>query len=466
MLRFLPEVKQILKLAIPLLATQIVVSLMFFTDTIMASRASHVDMAAVSVGTSIYSPIIFASQGLLMAITPVIAHLIGESFKPNNALGIERSDTTSDLKQALNQGIHLALIVAVFVVAIFQFIHVPLEALDLEPELHNKSLGYLQFVIWGIVPSCLFFIYRGFCEGVGATKPALIISVFALLANIPLNYVFVFGEFGFPKLGGAGCGLATAIVTWLSYIGLLVYFYISKPFKPFAGIKLVKPDRKAIVNFVKIGTPISLALLFESGIFAFTALFIAPLGAIAVAGHQVAFSYSSVVFMAPLALSLAATIRIGHLRGAGQYDNLLDSIKTCFIIAVMFGTCVMAITLLFRDYIIAIYTAEPEVVLIASSILIITAIYQLPDAIQVMAAGIFKGLKKTKPLFYITFIAYWPIGFALGYTLGRTDLIVPAMGAEGFWIGIVIGLTAASIMFMVKLVWTLREVSAEMQSVD
>ena len=112
---------------------------------------------------------------------------------------------------------------------------------------------------------------------------------------------------------------------------------------------------------------------------------------------------------------------------------------------------VMMTTYLFKDQIIALYTSEPEVVALAASILVITAIYQLPDAIQVMAGGIFKGLKITKPLFYITFIAYWPIGFALGYILARTDFIVPAMGPEGFWAGVVIGLTTASTLFAIKL---------------
>lgn len=439
------EVKQILKLALPLLATQIVVSLMFFTDTVMASRASHVDMAAVSVATGIWSPIVFSVQGLLVAITPVVAQL----------LGANQNSSTADLKKSLKQGVYLALFVSLFVLIIFQFIHIPIDKLELETVLHEKSLGYLNYVIWGIVPTCLFFIYRGFCEGVGATKPALIVSVVGLVANIPLNYIFVFGEFGMPKMGAAGCGLATAIVNWISIISLLIYFKVSRVFKPYSSLSLDKPDFSAINNLVKIGTPISLALLFESSLFAFTALFIAPLGAIAVAGHQVAFSYSSVVFMAPLSLAMAATIRIGYLRGQGDYANLIHSIKTSFNIAFVFGAVVMVITLLLKRQIIAIYTDEPSVVLLASSILIIAAIYQLPDAIQVMAAGVFKGLKDTKPLFYITFIAYWPMGFALGYTLGRTDIIVPAMGAEGFWIGIVFGLSAASVMFLVKLRWTL-----------
>jgi MATE family multidrug resistance protein len=443
------EVKHILKLAIPLLLTQITASLMFFTDTVMASRAGHVDMASVSIATGIWSPVIFSAQGLLIAITPVIAHLFGSSKNNNNQ---------AQMVSTLFQGAYIAAAITLVIVCLFQFVHIPLENLDLETELHNKSIGYLNYVVWGILPTCLFFALRGFCEGIGVTKPALIVSVIALLANIPLNYIFVFGKFGAPELGGAGCGLATAIVQWISLISLLIYFNISRNLKPFQIFKHPeKPNPESIKMLTKLGTPIALSLLFESSLFAFMALFIAPLGSIAVAGHQVAFSYSAVVFMFPLSLAMAATIRVGYLKGVGDLDKLKYSIKTCFFMAVSFGTLVMLTTFFFREQIILIYTSKPEVVALAASILVITAIYQLPDAIQVMAAGVFKGLKITKPLFYITFISYWPIGFTLGYLLGRTDHIVPAMGPQGFWVGTVIGLSTASVLFLIWLKFTMSK---------
>lgn len=443
------EVKHILKLAIPLLLTQITASLMFFTDTVMASRAGHVDMASVSIATGIWSPVIFSAQGLLIAITPVIAHLFGSSKNNNNQ---------AQMVSTLFQGAYIAAAITLVIVCLFQFVHIPLENLDLETELHDKSIGYLNYVVWGILPTCLFFALRGFCEGIGVTKPALIVSVIALLANIPLNYIFVFGKFGAPELGGAGCGLATAIVQWISLISLLIYFNISRNLKPFQIFKHPeKPNLESIKMLTKLGTPIALSLLFESSLFAFMALFIAPLGSIAVAGHQVAFSYSAVVFMFPLSLAMAATIRVGYLKGVGDLDKLKYSIKTCFFMAVSFGTLVMLTTFFFREQIILIYTSKPEVVALAASILVITAIYQLPDAIQVMAAGVFKGLKITKPLFYITFISYWPIGFTLGYLLGRTDHIVPAMGPQGFWVGTVIGLSTASVLFLIWLKFTMSK---------
>lgn len=448
----LNEIRHLLKLAVPLLITQVITALMLFTDTVMAGQLSHVDMASVSVATSLWGPIIFSVQGLLIAVTPVVAQYLG---KNNNG------DQDTNIVSTLYQGFYLALAVSIFVIILYQFAEVPLQNLDLEPELYDKSYGYLQFAIWSIVPTCMFFVMRSFCEGLGLTTPALITGVVGLIANVPLNYVFVYGEFGMPELGGAGCGLATAIVQILSFIVMFGYLKWSKSLKSYSLFSNVeRPNLEKISTLTKIGVPIFISLIFETTLFAFSALAIAPLGAIAVAGHQVAFSYSSVVFMMPLSLSMAATIRIGYLKGIGNVDKLKQAIRTCFVMATAFGTVVMTLTYLFRDYIISMYTDEPAVIALASSILIITAIYQLPDAIQVMSAGIFKGLKITKPLLYITFIAYWPLGFTLGYILGRTDLIVPAMGAAGFWWGIVFGLSAASVMFFIKLGITLKKPDA------
>lgn len=453
---FFLEIKQIVKLAVPLFLTQLIAALMFFTDTVIASRAGYLDMAAVSVATGIWYPVIFTAQGLLISVTPVVAHLFGAD---------KNGENNSKMITTAFQGGYLALIACAFVFVLFQFVEVPLNRLNLEPELYDKSLSYLNFVVLGLIPATLFFVLRGFCEGVSLTKPALVVSIIAVTANIPLNYIFVFGLFGLPELGGAGCGLATALVQWLSLVALLVYFKVSKKLKPFNLFgSLQKPDKAKIGNLTRVGTPIALSVFFETTLFACMALFIAPLGTVAVAGHQVAYSYSAVVFMAPLSLAMAATIRIGYLKGLGDFAKLKTSIKACFTMATCFGIAVMATTYAFKEQIVALYTAEPEVVSLAVSILVITAIYQLPDAIQVMAGGIFKGLKITKPLFYITFVAYWPIGFALGYVLARTDLIIPAMGPQGFWTGVVIGLTTASTLFAFKLRTVLKQQQQELNT--
>ena len=212
---FLLEIKQIVKLAIPLFATQLIAALMFFTDTVIASKAGYLDMAAVSVATGIWYPVVFTAQGLLIAVTPVVAHLFGAD---------KNGENHKKMMATAYQGGYLALIACLFVFVLFQFVEVPLNQLNLEPELYGESLSYLNFVILGLIPATLFFVLRGFCEGISLTKPALVVSLIAVTVNIPLNYIFVFGMFGLPELGGAGCGLATALVQWLSLLVIVGLF--------------------------------------------------------------------------------------------------------------------------------------------------------------------------------------------------------------------------------------------------
>ena len=447
---YLNEVKQLLKLAFPLFLTQITGSLMFFTDTIMASQVSHVDMAAVSISVGIWGPALFALQGLLMAVTPIVG----------NIMGAKQHSTNKKLASVLIQSSYLSLLLGGLLYLVFQFVPHILGALSLQPTLYEQSLLYLQFISWGIIPTALFFAIRGFCEGIALTRPALIISIVMLIVNIPLNYLFVFGEFGFTALGGAGCGLATASVQWIGLVCFVGYVFYAKPLKAYlTHIRLESIDWKRQFEIIKVGTPISMALLFESTLFAFIALFIAPLGSIAVAGHQIAFSYTSVLFMLPLSLGLAATIRVGLLNGQNNLPALKQAVICTFSLAVGFSLLTAVCTILFRSQIISIYTDQPEVTALASIVLIYAALYQLPDALQVVSAGVLKGLKQTKALFYITLVSYWPIGLGVGYVLGRTQLISPPWGVEGFWMGIVLGLSSAAGLYIIWLIRLFKSMS-------
>ena len=183
-------------------------------------------------------------------------------------------------------------------------------------------------------------------------------------------------------------------------------------------------------------------------LFACIPLFIAHLGAVAVSGHQIAASVTALLFMMPLSLSIAISIRIGNLFGQNHLDQLKVAVSTSYIMAAMVALFVAFITFVGRDVISQLYSDSPAVLALASSIMILACIYQLPDALQVAANGILRGLKHTAPISYITFISYWLIGFSLGFVLARTDLIVPAMGPHGFWIGIIVGLSVAAVLLM------------------
>ncbi|WP_199611886.1 MATE family efflux transporter [Flocculibacter collagenilyticus] len=438
------EADKLIKLAVPIFLAQVTQVMMFFVDTVMSGRVSATDMAAVSVSQGLWNPALFTMQGILLALTPIISHQFG-------------AKQSRDIPSTVFQGVYIALLLCVIGFVGYQFVEVPLQMLNLEAELYRLTIAYLDFVVIGLPPALLFFVLRNFSEGVSYTKPAVIISLIGIVINIPANYIFIYGEMGAPALGGAGCGLATSIVNWAMLFSMLIYIRVSKKlhqFQIFSRFHL--PDIAEIVTIVRLGLPIAFSILFETCLFAFIPLFIASMGSVYVASHQVANNFSALVFMLPLSFSMAVTIRIGYLYGGGAIDKMRDSVKTSLIVAGAIGITTALFTLVTRNYIAQFYTNDPEVILIANSLLILAAMYQISDSFQVVSAGILKGFKLTKPLFYITFIAYWPIGFGIGYILGKTDLIVPAMGPHGFWIGIVVGLTVGAIMFAFKLHSTLK----------
>ncbi len=173
---------------------------------------------------------------------------------------------------------------------------------------------------------------------------------------------------------------------------------------------------------------------------------IVHLGPIVVAGHQIANNYSALVFMLPMSMGMATTIRVGHLVGSNDVQELKKAVSTAVQLAMMMAVGIALVTYFGRFLVASLYSTDPAVLAVATSILVLACFYQISDAIQVVSACALRGLKHTKPIFFITFVAYWPIGFGLGTVLGLTDWILPKMGAHGFWIGIIVGLSCAAVM--------------------
>jgi MATE family multidrug resistance protein len=300
-------------------------------------------------------------------------------------------------------------------------------------------------------------ILRNLYEGIGYTKAAMWISFVGILVNIPANYVFIYGKFGMPALGGAGCGLATSLVFVAMFLTLLGYAAFGRR-TAFVRARLhsYRPDWAQIWQIVALGTPVAFAFFFEVSLFTCIPLMIAHLGPTVVAAHQIANNFCSMVFMLPLSIGLATTIRVGHLAGASDVKELRKAIATAIQIGLLLAIGIALLTLLARHWVAAQYSTDPAVLELAAAILILACFYQLSDAVQVICSCTLRGLKYTKPIFYITLIAYWPIGFGLGCVLGLTDWLVAPMGAQGFWVGIIIGLTVAAVLLGRLLVWQLK----------
>ncbi|WP_037045484.1 MATE family efflux transporter [Rheinheimera texasensis] len=438
------EAKTILKLSGPIMVAQLTQTMMYVIDTLMAGRVGVTDMAAVAIGSALWLPILLTFQGLLLALTPIIAQHFG-------------AGRHKEILPATYQGGLLALAMALIIFAGMQFIQLPLSMMQMDEELRQKALAYLGYIAWGIFPAAGYMILRNLYEGIGYTKAAMWISFVGILVNIPANYVFIYGKFGMPALGGAGCGLATSLVFVAMFLTLLGYAAFGRR-TGFVRARLhsYRPDFAQIWQIVALGTPVAFAFFFEVTLFTCIPLMIAHLGPTVVAAHQIANNFCSMVFMLPLSIGLATTIRVGHLAGASDVKELRKAIATAIQIGLLLAVGIALLTLLTRHLVAAQYSTDPAVLELAVAILILACFYQLSDAVQVICSCTLRGLKYTKPIFYITFIAYWPIGFGLGCVLGLTDWLVPAMGAQGFWVGIIIGLTVAAVLLGRLLVWQLK----------
>lgn len=426
--------KKLIQIAIPILLAQIAQNSMGLVDTMMAGRVSAEDMAAISVGAGIWFPLVLFGQGLLLALPPTISYLNGSGQRHRIA-------------HQVRQGLWITAFVCIPIGLLIYHSHYIIYAMKMETQLAEITLGYLRAMLFGLPAYLLMINFRCLNDGIAKTKPAMVITFAGLLLNIPLNYIFIYGKFGLPAFGAIGCGIATAIVNWAMCLMMIAYSKTAKnqqDLKVFQHL-LEKPDWTTLKKLFGLGFPIAVALWAEVALFSLSSLFLSPLGSTAVASHQIALNTSAFIFMFPLSIGMAATILVGQRLGEG-FPKKAQKVSYAALFVGLSITFITAFTTIFgREVISSLFVKDQEVIAIASGLLIIAALYQFSDTIQVVSSGVLRGYKDTKSILYITIVCYWLIGMPLGYTLSMTDIIVPHLGAKGFWIGFVVSLTAAAI---------------------
>lgn len=437
---FFSDTKSLVKLAYPILIAQLIQNLMGFVDIAMAGRVSAVDMAAVAVANSIWLPLILTIYGLIMALAAIVSQLAG-------------AKDYLVISEQTYQTAWIALALGISLIGIY-YILAPIIAptIELEGNLKPLLFDYLRYIVWGAPGYCLYLVLRNYSEGLSYTKPTMIISIIGLLVNIPANYIFIYGKLGAPALGGAGCGVATAIVYWAMFISMLIYAFGSKTLKQASLFdKFYGPNWQKIKHILALGIPIALSLLFEVSLFSVVAIILVPFGAQVVASHQIALNFSGLIFMVPLSLAMATTIKVGYAIGHNDHQQAKNYTLHAIIFGLLLAVFTAITTVLFRIPIVSIYTKETQVIELAANIMLLATLYQFSDTVQVVSAGALRGYKDTKSILYITFISYWLVGLTVGIILGITDLIVPQMGPYGFWIGFITGLTTAAVLLAWRL---------------
>ena len=430
------EARNLVFLAVPVFLGQIAQIAMSFVDTVVAGRAGAVDMAAVAVATSFWIPGTMFGQGLIMAITPLVAQSLGAGNRMES-------------RHFLRQGLWLAAAISLLLMAVFLVISKTITLWGtMDALLAKKTSEYLFAVLWGVPALMLFVVQRCFLEGHGRTRPAMVAGFVGLALNVPLNIIFVFGKFGLPAMGAAGCGLATAILFWFMAASMMFFGRHTDR----AALAVEKPSPAILRRMVRIGLPGAFAMLNETAAFALIALIISPLGVTSVAGHQIAINVSAFVWMCPFSIGAASTIRIGTLLGAGDIAGARRVRLTALTITIAMA-CVLAVLIyLIRYPVAALYNDDAAVIQMASLLLICEVFYQFPDGVQTNTLCALRGWNDTQAIFCISFIAYWIISLPLGWVLCMTDILTSEpLGVLGFWIALIFGLSAAGLLYLIRI---------------
>ena len=433
------DIKKLIKISLPILLAQIAQNSMGLADTIMAGRVSSTDMAAISVGASIWMPLVLFGQGLLLALPPTISYLNGSGQRYRIA-------------HQVRQGIWLVLGVSLPLGLLIYFCEIPLQYMQMESKMSDLARDYLHAMLWGLPAYLMLINFRCLNDGIAKTKPAMVITFLGLLLNIPLNYIFIYGKFGMPAFGAVGCGIATAIVNWAMCLMMMFYSYTNaqeRSLKVFSQL-IEMPNPKTLKKLLRLGLPIAIALCCEVALFALTSLMLSPLGSTIVASHQITLNTSSFIFMFPLSIGMATTILVGQALGSGSPQNA-KKMSYAALLGLTITIITSLITIFFRYEIASIFVTDEIVIAMAANLLLFAALYQFSDTVQMVVGGILRGYKDTKVILYITLFSYWVIGVPLGYTLGRTDWLVPHIDAKGFWISFVVSLTFAAFLLSLRM---------------
>jgi MATE family multidrug resistance protein len=436
--RVFTEVAALWHLAWPILIGQLASVGMSVTDVAMAGHASTHDLAGVSLGVSIWNMVILTLMGLVMSVSPMVAQQIGA--RQHHAV-----------PHTVRQGLWKALIVGGLAFLLTRALTGVFDAMDLEPAVRHVAQEFTRISSWGLPAFTCYRVLYGYSTSINQTKPMMVIALLALLLNALVNWVLVFGHWGMPALGGVGCAWATMLCVWFNLIALLIWMRLSPAYRatwPFAHFEA--PHGPTLRKLFKLGLPIGITYFAETCAFSLIALLVAQFGSREVAAHQIALNFTSLTFMVPMSLSLALLTRVGQSLGAGDADAARFRSWVGVGMTIAFSLASALLMGLLSKPIAHAYTSDLEVVHGAAQLLLLAALFQLPDCVQVVTINAIRAYKVTRLPMVLHLTAFWCISIPLGCILGLAPAwfflspTVP-MAARGFWIALIVGLSVCAV---------------------
>lgn len=418
-------------------------TLVSFVDNIMVGQLGTAELAAVSLGNSFLFVAMSLGIGFSTAITPLVAEADGEK-------NIEKG------KQVFNHGLFLCTMLGVFLFLMILAVKPFMYHMDQPDEVVLYAIPYLELVAFSLIPLIIFQAFKQFADGLSLTKYAMWATILANIINVVLNYLLIFGKLGFPELGiiGAAIGTLTSRVVML----VLMWFLLKSKdkLKPYFELFSFRNIKKSILKkIIDLGFPSALQMLFEVAIFTAAIWLSGVLGKNPQAANQIALNLSSMTFMVALGLGVAAMIRVGNQKGLQNFVELRRIAISIFFLTILLDIVFALLFMLFNNELPRVYVDEHdvinnldniEVISIAAKLLLVAAVFQLSDGLQVVVLGALRGLQDVKIPTFITFIAYWIIGFPICFFLGKEEVY----GSVGIWIGLLAGLTSSAIMLYIR----------------
>ena len=420
-------------LAYPVMLSQMGHILTGLADSVMVGHIGAIPLAAASLAHGIFAVIMVFGIGVTFGVTPLVASEAGSESK------LESSLLSNSLVVNMATGLLLFLILF-FISPAFHFLNQPTEVVEM-------AIPYFNILLFSLIPLLYFQTYKQFAEGLSFTKMAMIVSLSGNIFNIILNYILIYGKLSFPALGLNGAGYATLIARILMGISIAVYVLKSSSFKDHdTKFHFSKIKSALLKRIAKIGIPIGMQFTIEVGAFAFAAIMIGWIGTQPLAAHQIALSLAAFTYMMASGISAATTVRVGNALGRKDFTGLKYAGNTAFIMVLIFMSCCALLFIAGNNFLPQLFIENPEVINIASMLIIIAAFFQLSDGLQVVVLGALRGLHDVNWPTIITIVAYWIIALPLGYLLG----FIFDMGSKGVWIGLLTGLTAAASMLYIR----------------
>ena len=435
--RYDPHLRTLLALGLPLVGSHVAQFALQITDTVMLGWYSVDALAAGVLGATVFFTLFIFGSGFANAVMPMVA----------SAAAAARDD---EVRRATRMGLWLSAGFGLAVMAPMWWSEPILRLLGQPGQVAADTEGYLRIAGWGMVPALIVMVLKSYLAALGRTQVVLWATVAAVFVNIWLNWLFIFGNAGAPEMGVRGAALASLLVQALSAVGLLAYAALLPGLRRYTLLaRWWRPDWLAMRQVFRVGWPIGLALLAESGLFAATAIMMGWIGTRELAAHGIAIEITALVFMVHMGLSNAATVMVGRARGRGDAVALRDGAKVSVVVSLAVALVTVAVYLAVPGFLVGLFIApddpqRPAIIAIGTGLIVVAALFQLADAAQVMAMGLLRGVQDTRGPMVIAAVSYWAVGIPASYVLGIT------LGFEGpgIWAGLVIGLTLAAALLM------------------